>query len=198
MRREERRGPGGGPEGGPQVVLPGLPERRGQRRGNRPDNGPRGGGGGVPAGLRRAVGVHHGAGGPGPLPGPGRGVRDAALVSREPGQEEGGLGAQPWATTHHRKHDQPEGGSIVPPSGTDSKGGNDDGTERTCGEGQGPEGAQADGRGAGGGDSGYRGRDSLPLICSGDQPSSSRARRRACSSLSSSLKVGRQRLRRRR
>ena len=125
----------------------------GQRRGKRPDNSPRGGGGGVPAGLRRAVGVHHGAGGPGPLPGPGRGVRDAALVSREPGQEEGGLGAQPWATTHHRKHDQPEGGSIVPPSGTDSKGGNDDGTERTCGEGQGPEGAQADGRGAGGGDS---------------------------------------------
>ena len=130
----------------------------GQRRGKRPDNSPRGGGGGVPAGLRRAVGVHHGAGGPGPLPGPGRGVRDAALVSRESGQEEGGLGAQPWATTHHRKHDQPEGGSIVPPSGTDSKGGNDDGTERTCGEGQGPEGAQADGRGAGGGDSGYRGR----------------------------------------
>ena len=52
----------------------------GQRRGKRPDNSPRGGGGGVPAGLRRAVGVHHGAGGPGPLPGPGRGVRDAALV----------------------------------------------------------------------------------------------------------------------
>ncbi|AVD71750.1 hypothetical protein [Desulfobulbus oralis] len=40
--------------------------------------------------------------------------------------------------------------------------------------------------------------DSLPLICSGDQPSTSRAWTRDCSALSSSLKDCRQRLRRRR
>ena len=43
------------------------------------------------------------------------------MVPREPGQEEGGLGRQPRTATHHRKHHQPKDGSIVPPSGTDSK-----------------------------------------------------------------------------
>ena len=43
------------------------------------------------------------------------------MVPREPGKEEGGLGRQPWTAAHHRRTYQPEGGSIVPPSGTNSK-----------------------------------------------------------------------------
>ncbi len=105
--REERRG-------GPQVVLPGLPERRGQRRGGN-DLMPRGGGG-VPAGLTSCWGSSR-RGRSGPLPGPGRGFETRLWFPREPGQEEGG-GEAPRTATHHRKHHQPKGGSIVPPSGT--------------------------------------------------------------------------------